>query len=139
MNPTMSDRRQMFYMLANVHHHIATGEVLPPPDRFWYYLLDLPFAIQNAATSFQLELEHLISREVPQSIILSGVVGTDVPSLCAFLRILLGNGLEYDSDDIDYSTPPRMCYHIDSEAQPKEAPELMPPDQSPRSHAPYLQ
>jgi hypothetical protein len=30
----MSDRRQMFYMLANVHHQITTGEVLPPPDHF---------------------------------------------------------------------------------------------------------
>jgi hypothetical protein len=43
----------MFYMLANIHHQIATSEVLPPPDRFyWYYLLDLPFGIQNAAASF---------------------------------------------------------------------------------------
>jgi hypothetical protein len=33
-NPIMSDRRQMFYMLANVHHQITTGEVLPPPDHF---------------------------------------------------------------------------------------------------------
>ena len=49
----------MFYILANVHHQIATGEVLPPPDRFWYYLSDLSFGIQNAAASFQLELEHL--------------------------------------------------------------------------------
>jgi hypothetical protein len=60
LNPTVSDRRQMFYMLANVHHQIATGEVLSLPDRFWYYLPDLPFGIQNAAASFQLELEHLI-------------------------------------------------------------------------------
>jgi hypothetical protein len=37
----------MFYMLANVHYQIATSEVLPPPDRFWYYLLDLPLGIQN--------------------------------------------------------------------------------------------
>jgi hypothetical protein len=28
----------MFYMLANIHHQIATDEVLPPLDRFWYYL-----------------------------------------------------------------------------------------------------
>jgi hypothetical protein len=42
----------MFYMLANVHHQIATGEVLPPPDRFWHYLPDLPFGIQNVAASF---------------------------------------------------------------------------------------
>ena len=51
-NPTMSDYHQMFYMLANVHHQITTGEVLPPPDRYWYNLLDLPFRIQNAAASF---------------------------------------------------------------------------------------
>jgi hypothetical protein len=37
-NPTMSDCCQMFYMLANIHHQITTGEVLPPPDRFWNYL-----------------------------------------------------------------------------------------------------
>jgi hypothetical protein len=30
----MSDQRQMFYMLANAHHQIATSEVLPLPDRF---------------------------------------------------------------------------------------------------------
>ena len=53
----------MFYMLANVHHQIATGEVLLPPNRFWYYLPDLPFRIQSTAVSFQLELEHLISHE----------------------------------------------------------------------------
>ena len=41
----MSDRRQIFYMLANDHHQIATATVLPPPDRFWYYLPDLPFGI----------------------------------------------------------------------------------------------
>jgi hypothetical protein len=45
LNPTVSERRQMFYMLANIHHLIATGEMLPPPDHFWYYLLDLPFRI----------------------------------------------------------------------------------------------
>jgi hypothetical protein len=42
----------MFYMLADIHHQITTGEVLPPPDHFWYYLPDLPFGIQNVATSF---------------------------------------------------------------------------------------
>ena len=50
------------------------------------------------------------------SIILSGIAGTDVPSLHAFLEVLSGDGPEYDSNDIDYNTPPRMCYHIDSEA-----------------------
>jgi hypothetical protein len=42
----------MFYMLANIHHQIATSEELPPLDRFWYHLLDLPFGIKNAAVSF---------------------------------------------------------------------------------------
>jgi hypothetical protein len=44
-NPTVSDRRQMFYMLANVLHQITNGEVLPPPNHFWYYFPDLPFRI----------------------------------------------------------------------------------------------
>ena len=42
----------MFYMLANIHHQITTDEVLLPPDHFWYYLMDLPFRIQNMAASF---------------------------------------------------------------------------------------
>jgi hypothetical protein len=42
----------MFYMLASVHHQISTSEVLSPPERFWYYLPDLPYGIQNAAVSF---------------------------------------------------------------------------------------
>jgi hypothetical protein len=33
-HPTMLDRRQMFYMLANIYHQIAIDEVLQPPDRF---------------------------------------------------------------------------------------------------------
>jgi hypothetical protein len=45
----------MFYMLANVHYQIITAEVLPLPDRFWYYLLDIPYGIQNALVSFQLD------------------------------------------------------------------------------------
>jgi hypothetical protein len=65
--------------------------------------------------SFQLELEHLINHNAPWSTILSGAVGTDVPSLRAFLEILSGNGPEYDSDGIDYNNPPCMCYHIDGE------------------------
>ena len=129
----------MFYMLANVHHQNATGEVLPPSDRFWYYLPDLPFGIQNAAASFRLELEHLVSRETPQSTILFGAARTDVLSLCTFLEILSGNGLEYDSDDIDCYAPPRMCYYINGEVPTDEAPKLMPPDLSPRSHTNYLQ
>jgi hypothetical protein len=102
--------------------------VLPPPDRFWYYPPDLPFGIQNAAASLQLELDHLISHNTPRSAILSGVVGADVPSLHTFLEILSGNDPEYDSDDIDYYTPPHMCYHIHGEVSPVEAPELTPPD-----------
>jgi hypothetical protein len=78
--------------------------------------------------SFQLELEHLISREEPWSTIISGAAGIDVLSLRTFLEILLGNGLEYDSDDIDYNDPSCMCYHINGEVRPKEAPELMPPN-----------
>ena len=54
------------------------------------------------------------------------MAGTDVPSLCTFLEILLGNGLEYDSDDIDCYAPPRMCYHIDGEVLVEEAPRLTP-------------
>jgi len=48
----MSDYRQMFYMLANVHHQIATDEGLTLPNCFWYYLLDPPFGIQNVTVSF---------------------------------------------------------------------------------------
>ena len=73
-----------------------------------------------------MELEHLISCEAPQSTILSSVAWTDVPSLRAFLEILLGSDSEYDSDDVDYGAPPRMCYHINGEVLPKEAPKLMP-------------
>jgi hypothetical protein len=123
-NPIVSDHHQMFYMLANIHHQITTGEVLLPPDCVWYYIS---------------ELEHLISHEAPRSAILSSMAGTDVPSLCTFLEILLGNSLEYDSDDIDYNAPPHMCYHIDDEDLAEEAPRLMPLDQSPHSRAAYLQ
>jgi hypothetical protein len=52
LNPTVSERCQMFYMLANVHHQITTNEVLLLPYHFWYYLPNLPFEIQNAAASF---------------------------------------------------------------------------------------
>jgi hypothetical protein len=76
---------------------------------------------------------------VPWSTILSGVVGTDVPSLHAFLVILSRNDPEYDSDDINYNNPPCMCYHIKGEVQPEEALELTPPDQSPHSHTANLQ
>jgi hypothetical protein len=62
--------------------------VLPPSDRFWYYLPDLPFEIQNAAISFQMVLEHLVIREALWSPIISGAAGADAPSLCAFLVTL---------------------------------------------------
>jgi hypothetical protein len=114
----------MFYMLANVHHQITTSKVLLSLGHFWYYLVDLPFRIQNAAMSFQMDLDHLISREAPWSTILSGAAGTNVPSLCTFIEILSGNGPEYDSDDIDCYAPSRMCYHIDGEFLAEEAPGL---------------
>jgi hypothetical protein len=125
----------MFYMLANVRQQITMGEVLPPPDCVWYYLPDLTFGIQNAVVSFQLELERLVSRNTLRGGIPSGAAGVDVPSLRTFLEILSGNGLEYDSDDIDHYVPPCMCYHIDGEVPPEEAPKLTPPDQSPQRHA----
>jgi hypothetical protein len=50
------------------------------------------------------------------------------PSLCTFLEILSGNDPEYNSNDINYYAPPCMCYHINSEVPPKEAPKLTPPD-----------
>jgi hypothetical protein len=34
LHPIVSNRRHMFYMLANVHHQIAIGEVLPSPNCF---------------------------------------------------------------------------------------------------------
>jgi len=89
------------------------------------------------AASFQLELEHLISRKAPQSAILSGTTWANVLSLRTFLEILSRNGLEYDSDNIDCYTPPCMCYYIDGEVPTDEAPELMPPDLSPCIHVNY--
>ena len=56
-----------------------------------------------------------------------------------FLEILSGNGPEYDFDDIDCYTLPRMCYHINSEVPTAKAPKLTPPDLSPRSRMNYLQ
>ena len=73
-----------------------------------------------------MELKHLISHEALRSTILSGAAGTDIPSLRTILEILSGNGLEYDSDNIDYYAPPRMCYHIDSEVLVEEAPRPTP-------------
>jgi hypothetical protein len=32
LNPTVMGYRQMFYMLANIHHQITTSEVLPLSD-----------------------------------------------------------------------------------------------------------
>ena len=78
--------------------------------------------------SFQLELEHLISHEASWSILVSGVAGTDVPSLHAFLKVLLGNRPEYDFNGIDYDASPRMCYHVDFDDLAKEEPKLTPPN-----------
>jgi hypothetical protein len=86
-----------------------------------------------------LGLEQLVSHEVPRSAILSGTMGADIPLLRTFLEILLGNDLEYDSNDIDCYAPSCMCYHINGEVPAEEAPELTPPDLSPRSHVNYLQ
>jgi hypothetical protein len=66
-------------------------------------------------------------------------MGADVPSPHTFREILLGNRLEYNSNDIDCYASPRMCYHIDGKVPTKEVHELMPLDQSPRSHVNYLQ
>jgi hypothetical protein len=112
-NPTVSERRQMFYMLANI----------PPLDRFMYYLPDLPFGIHNVAASFQMELEHLISCEVPHNTILFGSAGTDIPSLRFFLEILSREGSDYDSNNIDHYASPRACFHTDSEAPYEGMPE----------------
>ena len=51
-------------------------------------------------------------------------MGADIPSLCTFLEIISGNGLEYDSDDINYYAPPRMCYYINDEVPTDEAPNV---------------
>jgi hypothetical protein len=75
-----------------------------------------------------MELEHLISHKAPQNAILSGMAGANVPSLRAFLEILLGNDSGYESDDIDYHAPPRMCYHIVGEVLLEEVLELTPLD-----------
>ena len=85
-----------------------------------------------------LVLEHLISHEAPRNIILSGVVGTDVPSLHAFLEVLSRDGPEYDYDDINYDAPSRMFYHMDIDDLAEEAPKLTPPDQSPHSRTASL-
>ena len=45
----------MFYMLTNIHNQIITGEELSSPHYFWYVLQDIPYRIQNTATSFQLK------------------------------------------------------------------------------------
>ena len=66
------------------------------------------------------------------------MAGTDVPPLHTLLEILSRNNLEYDSNDIDRSALPHMCYHINGEVLAEEAPGLMPSDQSPRNHAAYL-
>jgi hypothetical protein len=66
-------------------------------------------------------------------------MGADVPSLRTFLKILSRNSLEYDSDDIDCYTLPRMCYYINGEVLANETPELTPPELSPHSLTNYFQ
>jgi hypothetical protein len=60
---------------------------------------------------------------------------TIIPSLHVFLEILLRNGPEYDSDNIDNNDPLRMCYHINGDDQ---VPELTSSNQSPHSRMAYL-
>jgi hypothetical protein len=90
------------------------------------------------AALFHLELEHLISREVPCGVIFLGAAGTDVSSPHNFLEILLGYRLEYDSKDAVYLSPSYECFFIGSGATTEHAPGLNPPDMSPTSCAPYL-
>lgn len=136
-NHTVLERRQMFYMLASVHYQIATGEVLSPPDCFWYFLLDLPYGTPNVSSLFQLKLEHLVSREALHDVILSGASGTDVPSLRNFLEILSGLRPEYDSNDTGYFRPSRECFFIADGACIDTSPNLTPLDLSPTSPAAY--
>jgi CRISPR/Cas system CSM-associated protein Csm5 (group 7 of RAMP superfamily) len=42
--------------------------------------------------------------------------------------ILSGNGMEYDSDDLDYYALSHMCSHIDGNNPIDDAPELMSSD-----------
>lgn len=48
-----------------------------------------------------------MSREAPYGVILSGTMGTDVSSVCTFLRILSGVGSKYDSNGVDDHSPER--------------------------------
>lgn len=81
--------------------------------------------------SFQLELGQLTSREVPHSVILSGAVGIDVPSLRNFLEILSGLGPEYGSNDVIDFPLPHECFFIGDSAGTNTASELMSPNLSP--------
>jgi hypothetical protein len=56
-----------------------------------------------------------VSREEPRGVVLSSTVGTDVSSLCTFLKILSGVGPEYDSDEANCYSPGRKCFHIDGD------------------------
>lgn len=54
-----------------------------------------------------------MSQEALHSVILLGDAMTDVPSLCTFLKILLGVDLEYDFDKADdYSLAWHMSFHL---------------------------
>ena len=59
-------------------------------------------------------------------------------SLTLGCYILSENGPKCNSDDINHYATPRMCYHINGEVPPKEAPKLTLPDQSPHSRTIYL-
>jgi hypothetical protein len=108
--------------------------VLPLSNRFKYYLLDLPFRIHSTTVSFQMELEHLMVHEAPWSPILSGVVGVDALSLCAFFRTLQGSGLGHHSRDAEHDRTPHEHHHANSKTLTKETHELTPRDQGPCSH-----
>jgi hypothetical protein len=87
---------------------------------------------------FYLILEHLVSREAPRGVILSGTAGTDVSSLCTFLKILSGVGPEYDSDEANGYSPGRKCFHIYGDQVINNNVKVTPPDLSLSSHATYL-
>ena len=79
-----------------------------------------------------------MSREASHNVILSGMVGVDVPSLQNFLEILLGLGPEFDSNDAGGCSPPCECFYISSRHTVNTTPYLMPPKMSLTSHVAYL-
>jgi hypothetical protein len=59
-------------------------------------------------------------------------------AILSFLVILSGNGIEYDSNDLDYYALSHMCFHIDGNNPIDDAPELTSSNQSPCNRANYL-